>query len=90
MEAQITEPGNAAPASEVGFLRLPMVVKWTGLGRSTIYRLIALNRFPVPVRLGERAVAWRRADIDRWSRDRSDSFTVRKVTDDTAHEPRKR
>jgi prophage regulatory protein len=49
------------------FLRMPMVLRMTGLGRSTIYRLIAKNMFPVPVRLGDRAVAWRRTDLDRWS-----------------------
>jgi len=49
---------------------MPMVVRMTGLARSTIYRLIAKNKFPGPVQLGERAVAWRRADLDRWSDDR--------------------
>ncbi|MDP3476571.1 AlpA family transcriptional regulator [Hydrogenophaga sp.] len=29
----------------------------TGLGRSTIYRLMAQQQFPCPVRLGARAVA---------------------------------
>ena len=49
------------------FLRMPTVVRMTGLGRSTIYRLIADQKFPCPVRLGPRAVAWRRSDLDRWS-----------------------
>lgn len=52
------------------FLRMPMVVRMTGLGRSTIYRLIANKKFPGPVRLGDRAVAWRQSDIDRWSEER--------------------
>lgn len=49
------------------FLRMPTVMRITGLGRSTIYRLIADRQFPSPVRLGRRAVAWRRSDLDRWS-----------------------
>lgn len=49
------------------FLRMPTVMRMTGLGRSTIYRLIANRKFPSPVRLGPRAVAWRRADLDQWS-----------------------
>ncbi len=49
------------------FLRMPTVMRMTGLGRSTIYRLIADQKFPSPVRLGPRAVAWRRSDLDRWS-----------------------
>jgi len=46
------------------------VVRLTGLGRSTIYRLIAENKFPSPVRLAKRAVAWRRIDLDQWSASR--------------------
>lgn len=49
------------------FLRMPTVMRITGLGRSTIYRLIADQKFPCPVRLGPRAVAWRRSDLDLWS-----------------------
>ena len=49
------------------FLRMRAVLRMTGLGRSTIYRLVADNKFPSPVRLGRRAVAWRRVDVERWS-----------------------
>lgn len=49
------------------FLRMPNVMRMTGLGRSTIYRLIADHKFPSPVHLGPRAVAWRRADLEQWS-----------------------
>lgn len=52
------------------FLRMPMVMRLTGLGRSTIYRLMAVRKFPSPVQLGPRAVAWRRADLERWSEER--------------------
>ena len=47
--------------------RLPTVLHATGLGRSTLYRLIAAGFFPAPIRLGARAVAWRWEDIDHWS-----------------------
>lgn len=50
-----------------GLLRMPAVVRQTGLARSTIYRLMASNEFPRPLRLARRAVGWRRADIDRWT-----------------------
>jgi len=49
------------------FLRMPAVTAMTGLARSTIYRLVAQDQFPRPVRLASRAVAWRRSDLDRWS-----------------------
>jgi prophage regulatory protein len=50
---------------------LPTVLQVTGLGRSTIYRLVAHGSFPRPVRVGLRAVAWRWSDLDLWSRSRS-------------------
>ena len=49
------------------FMRLPSVMRWTGLGRSTIYRLVAERKFPAPVLLAARAVAWRRTDLEQWS-----------------------
>ena len=57
---------RAEPVTPI-FLRMPTVMRMTGLGRSTIYRLIADRKFPSPVRLGPRAVAWRRVDLDLWS-----------------------
>ena len=48
-------------------LRIGSVVRVTGLGRSTIYRLVARDEFPPPVRLTSRAVAWRRSDLERWT-----------------------
>lgn len=42
----------------------------TGIGRSTIYLLISENRFPAPVRLGERSVGWVAAEIDAWLAER--------------------
>lgn len=51
-------------------VRMAGVVRMTGLGRSTIYRLVAEQRFPPPVRLAKRAVAWRRVDLEQWTADR--------------------
>ena len=63
-----SESSSTRPdATTAVFLRMPTVMRMTGLGRSTIYRLIADQKFPCPVRLGPRAVAWRRSDLDRWS-----------------------
>ncbi|WP_255420783.1 AlpA family transcriptional regulator [Paucibacter sp. KBW04] len=47
---------------------MPMVIKITGLGRSTIYRLMAENLFPCQVKIAKRAVAWRQADLELWSK----------------------
>jgi prophage regulatory protein len=47
-------------------LRRPQVEQITGLGRSTIYEWMKDGRFPLPIKLGARAVAWRQADILAW------------------------
>lgn len=60
MVANALQPDDA-------ILRMSAVRRRTGLGRSTIYRLIAANQFPAPVRLTGRAIGWRSADIERWS-----------------------
>ena len=68
MQRNPPEPSSGRAESVMPvFLRMPTVMRMTGLGRSTIYRLIADHKFPSPVRLGPRAVAWRRADLDQWS-----------------------
>ncbi len=59
-------PQAAEVASAPLFLRIGDVMRLTGLGRSTIYRLMAAGEFPQPVRLTRRLVAWRRADVERW------------------------
>lgn len=60
-------PSDRQELSSPVFLRMHAVMKITGLGRSTIYRLIANHEFPSPVRLTSRAVAWRSSDITAWS-----------------------
>lgn len=65
-----TSVSNISTADASVFLRMKAVTKMTGLGRSTIYRLVAQDKFPSPVRLADRAVAWRRADLERWSEQR--------------------
>jgi prophage regulatory protein len=42
-------------------------MRLTGRGRSTIYRMMAEDSFPQPVKLTRRLIAWRRADLDRWT-----------------------
>lgn len=47
-------------------MRRQEVEKVTGLGKSQIYAFMKLNRFPKPVRIGQRSVAWVQSDIDKW------------------------
>lgn len=61
---------RVADAHATVFLRMDVVLRLTGLARSTIYRLMAEDKFPTPVRLTKRAIAWRRSDLERWSEGR--------------------
>jgi prophage regulatory protein len=47
-------------------LRIADVCKMLGIARSTIYLWQKTANFPYPRKLGDRAVGWRQADIDRW------------------------
>lgn len=47
-------------------LRLAEVQQRVPYSRSTIYQLIAQDKFPKAISLGARAVAWLESDIDEW------------------------
>ena len=67
-------PGRPGPtrAEEPGSLDRYRVVRreevclLTGLGRSSLYRMVRSGEFPPPVHLGQRAVAWRLHEVLRW------------------------
>lgn len=48
------------------FIRLPEVMRRTGYSKAWLYRLINQNRFPKPVKIGERAIAFVEGEIDDW------------------------
>jgi len=48
------------------FVREAEVRQITGLSRSTRWRLAREGKFPIPVSLGENAVAWRWSDLKLW------------------------
>jgi prophage regulatory protein len=58
---------SAANIGPITPVRIPAVLEATGLGRSTVYRLIAEHAFPAPVKLVKRAVGWRDDDVRRWT-----------------------
>lgn len=47
-------------------IRLEQVSDKTGLGRSSVYKYMALGTFPKPVPLGDRAVGWVSDEVDAW------------------------
>lgn len=46
--------------------RLPDVLRITRASRSSIYKWISAGYFPQPVKLGPRAVGWRRSEVLQW------------------------
>ena len=52
-------------------LRLPDVLATVGVSKGRIYTWMAEGAFPRPVRLGVRAVGWRKSEIDEWLESRS-------------------
>ena len=47
-------------------LRKPRVLAIVGLGNTSLYDAIKRGTFPAPVKLGVRAVGWRRSDVEAW------------------------
>ena len=50
----------------VRLLKRQQVKEITTLSRARIYDMIKRGVFPKPIKIGERAVAWREADIIAW------------------------
>ena len=46
--------------------RKPVILERTGLTNSTLYYFISEGRFPKPVKLGKRTVAWKKSEVDAW------------------------
>lgn len=47
-------------------LRLPEVIAMTGLSRSQIYHLEAVQQFPKRVPLSARSTAWSQEEVEAW------------------------
>lgn len=47
-------------------LRLRDVMAQTGLGSSTIYRLIAAGTFPTQLKIGGHSARWLQSAVDAW------------------------
>jgi len=50
----------------VTLLRLPSVQQLVPLSKSQIYKMIAKDEFPSPIKIAERVSAWPSNEIDTW------------------------
>ncbi|MCQ9423421.1 AlpA family transcriptional regulator [Pseudomonas sp. LJDD11] len=55
---------------EIEFIKLPEVLRLTGVGTTKLYDMVKTGVFPAQVKLGERSVAWIKAEVLEWNRDR--------------------
>jgi len=46
--------------------KLPVVVQQTTMSSASIYRLVKAGKFPAPVKVGARAVAWIGSEVDAY------------------------
>jgi len=63
-EAKPSRVDHAEPIDPA--LRLPDVMRATGLGRSSIFAAVRERRFPSPIKLSARAVGWRASAVASW------------------------
>jgi prophage regulatory protein len=61
------EPPNAEAAdlSALGFIREPQLLQLLPVCRSTLWEGVRTGRYPAPVKISSRAVAWRVTDVRR-------------------------
>ena len=63
----------APPPDTERLIRMKELITLVGLGRSTIYRLVAEGRFPPPIYpFNNRLAAWPYSQIAAWIADRCD------------------
>ena len=66
----IPEKNQAEAAAPQRFLRRRAVEQMAGVTRSTLYAAMAEGRFPKPVKVTRKAVAWLESEIVDWQRRR--------------------
>ncbi|THD31587.1 AlpA family transcriptional regulator [Pantoea sp. R102] len=69
-------------------IRLSEVQRRTGYSKAWLYRLMSEKRFPLPVKIGARAIAFIESEIDAWIEERinaSRSATPYLNADKTQH-----
>jgi prophage regulatory protein len=51
-------------------LRLPEVIRRSGLKKTSLYAQVKAGMFPAPIPLTERSVAWIEAEVEKWIADK--------------------
>lgn len=59
-----------AADTHINMLRIPEVIRRTGLCRSTIYALVAHGKFPRQIKVSENTAAWLEHEINAYLNER--------------------
>jgi prophage regulatory protein len=65
-DGPVTALARAAAPAPVRLIRLPEVLRRTGLSKVTVWRWRRAGDFPRPVRLSPTVVGWVESEIDAW------------------------
>ena len=60
------DPDRTREVQVEPILRRREVERATRLSKATLYRMMRRGEFPAPIRIGRRAVAWRRREAEEW------------------------
>jgi prophage regulatory protein len=63
-------------------MRLGEVMKVTGLGRSSIYKLQSEGLFPRSISLSERAIGWYAYEVEAWLQEKLDARDALRIQGD--------
>ena len=63
---------NHQPRQLELFIRLPEVRQRVGMSKSQIYKLIAQDQFPKPVKVSRRISCWVVAEVEQWVQEQID------------------
>lgn len=58
--------GSFMHLRKFGYLRVPQVIKLLRVGESTLYRWVSNGKFPQPIKLGTKVIAWPVKDVTAW------------------------
>lgn len=47
-------------------IRMSETMRRTGYGKAWIYRFISQNKFPKPIKIGSRSIAFVESEVDEW------------------------
>ena len=64
---------NHQPRQLELFIRLPEVRQRVGISKSQIYKLIAQDQFPKPVKVSHRISCWVVAEVEQWVQEQVDA-----------------